>query len=135
MPKEIITSPEAPAALGPYSHAVKAGNMLFISGQIALDPKTGQIPDGIEAQTRQTFQNIQTILHTAGFTLAEVVACDVFLTNLDDFGALNQVYAEIFASVKLGPGDGNGYPSRVVVEVSRLPKGSLLEIKVTAMKA
>jgi len=134
MPKEIVISPEAPAALGPYSHAVKAGKMLFISGQIAIDPKTGKLPSGIEAQTRQTFQNIQTILHTAGFTLAEVVACDVFLTNLDDFSALNQVYAEIFASVKKGSGDGTGYPSRVVVEVSRLPKGSLLEIKVTAMK-
>ena len=126
--KEIITSSDAPAALGPYSHAVKTGKMLFISGQIALDPKTGQIPDGIEAQTRQTFKNIQAILHTAGFTLAEVVACDVFLTNLEDFAALNQVYGEIFASVN------DDYPSRVVVEVSRLPKGSLLEVKVTAVK-
>ena len=86
MVKEIINTSDAPKALGPYSQAVKIDKSLYISGQIAINPKTGEIPEGIEAQTHQVFSNIKAILDTAGFSLNDVVSCDVYLKNLSDFG-------------------------------------------------
>ncbi len=130
MVKEIITAEGAPAALGPYSQAVRVGNMLYISGQIPINKETGTIPEGIEAQTRQVLQNIQSILEVAGFTLADVVVCDVFLKNMDQFALMNKVYAEVFDPVC----KGIGYPARAAVEVTRIPKDCLLEIKTTAIK-
>jgi len=130
MGKQIIKSPNAPEALGPYSQAVKIGKSLYISGQIGIDPKTGQIPQGIEAQTRQVFANIKAILKEANFSLEDVVSCDVYLKNLADFPTMNNIYAEIF-----DPFCKEGrYPSRATVEASNIPKGALLEIKTIAVK-
>ncbi|MHA1474326.1 MAG: Rid family detoxifying hydrolase [Promethearchaeota archaeon] len=130
MVKEIINSSDAPKALGPYSQAVKIDKSLYISGQIAIDPKTGEIPEGIEAQTHQVFSNIKAILFAAGFSLNDVVSCDVYLKNLNDFPLMNKIYAEIFDPLC----KENGYPSRATVEVSNIPKGALLEIKTIAVK-
>ncbi|MHA1765538.1 MAG: RidA family protein [Promethearchaeota archaeon] len=130
MGKQIIKSPNAPEALGPYSQAVKIGKSLYISGQIGIDPKTGQIPQGIEAQTRQVFANIKAILKEANFSLEDVVSCDVYLKNLADFPTMNKIYAEIFDPFC----NESGYPSRVTVEVSNIPKDTLLEIKTIAVK-
>lgn len=131
MVKEIINTSDAPKALGPYSQAVKIGKSLYISGQIGINPKTGDIPDGIEAQTRQVFANISAILNEANFTLDNVVSCDVYLKNLSDFTSMNNIYAEIFDPLC----KESGYPSRATVEVSNIPKGSLLEIKTIAIKS
>ncbi len=130
MVKEIINTSDAPKALGPYSQAVKIGKSLYVSGQIGIDPKTGDIPDGIEAQTRQVLANISAILNEANFTLKDVVSCDVYLKNLSDFPSMNKIYAEIFDPLC----KDSGYPSRATVEVSNIPKGALLEIKTIALK-
>ena len=130
MVKEIINTSDAPKALGPYSQAVKIDTSLYISGQIAIDPKTGDIPEGIEAQTHQVFSNIKAILDVAGFSLNDVVSCDIYLKNLNDFPLMNKIYAEIFDPLCRE----SGYPSRATVEVSNIPKGALLEIKTIAIK-
>ena len=130
MVKEIINTSDAPKALGPYSQAVKIDKSLYISGQIAIDPKTGDIPEGIEAQTHQVLSNIKAILDTAGFSLNDVVSCDVYLKNLSDFPKMNKIYAEIFDPLC----KESGYPSRATVEVSNIPRGALLEIKTIAIK-
>ena len=130
MVKEIISTSDAPNALGPYSQAVKIDKSLYISGQIGINPKTGDIPDGIEAQTRQVFANIKAILNEAKFSLNDVVSCDVYLKNLSDFPLMNKIYAEIFDPLC----KESGYPSRATVEVSNIPKGALLEIKTIALK-
>lgn len=130
MTKEIISANGAPAAVGPYSHAVKVGNTLYLSGQIPINKDTGSIPEGIEAQTRQVFTNIQAVLSAAGFSLSDIVLCEVFLQNMDDFGTMNKVYAEVFDPVC----KDTGYPARAAVEVARIPKNCLVEIKATAIK-
>ena len=130
MVKEIINTSDAPKALGPYSQAVKIDKSLYISGQIGFNPKTRDIPDGIEAQTRQVFANIKAILNEGNFTLKDVVSCDVYLKNLSDFPLMNKIYAEIFDPLC----KETGYPSRASVEVSNIPKGALLEIKTIALK-
>ena len=130
MAKEIITASDAPAAVGPYSHAVKMGNTLYLSGQIPINAESGTIPEGIEAQTRQVFKNIKAVLRAANYTLQNVVLCDVFLQNMEDFAAMNKIYAETFDPI-CPQGD---YPARAAVEVARIPKDCLIEIKVTAIK-
>lgn len=130
MVKEIINSPNAPAAVGPYSHAVKVGNALYLSGQIPINPDTGEIPEGIEAQTRQVFANIKAVLSTAGYSLKDVVLCDVFLKDMNTFGVMNQIYAEVFDPIC----PDKDYPARAAVEVARIPKDCLIEIKVTAIQ-
>jgi 2-iminobutanoate/2-iminopropanoate deaminase len=122
--KTIISTNEAPAAIGPYSQAVRAGNFLFCSGQIALHPKSGELVAGdIAAQTRRTLDNIAAILKTEGLTLGDVVKTTVFLTDLGDFQTVNGVYASYF---KREP------PARSTVQVSALPKGARIEIEVIA---
>jgi 2-iminobutanoate/2-iminopropanoate deaminase len=124
--REVIYTREAPAAIGPYSQAIKAGNTLFLAGQIALDPATGQLVEGgIEAQTHQVIRNIQSILKAAGFSPEDVVQSQVFLMNLDDYATFNSIYAGYF---KTDP------PARAVVQVARLPRNALLEVMVTAVK-
>ena len=124
MQKNIIETTQAPAAIGPYSQAVKTGNLLFVSGQIPLNPQTGTlITDGIEAETHQVMKNLQAILTAAGTTLEAVVKTTIFLKNMDDFANVNTVYASYFT--------GN-YPARETVEVSRLPKDARVEISVVA---
>jgi len=123
--REAISTPAAPAAIGPYSQAIRAGNLLFLSGQIPLDPKTGNlVAGGIEPQTRQVFQNIAAILGAAGATFANVVSASVFVADMNDFAKVNEIYATQFAAP---------FPARATVQVARLPKDSLVEIQVTAV--
>lgn len=122
--KEAIHTEKAPAAIGPYSQAIRAGGLLFTSGQIPVDPATGQVPQGIEAQTRQSLDNVKAILAQAGLDLSAVVKTTVFLQDMGSFAAMNQVYAQVF--------EGTVYPARSAVEVARLPKDVLIEIEAVA---
>ena len=122
--KEAVFTDQAPAAIGPYSQAVRAGELLFISGQIPVDPAAGTIPEGIAAQTRQSLRNIKAILAQAGLDPSSVVKTTVFLRSMEDFAAMNQEYAEFF--------QGTVYPARSAVEVARLPKDVLVEIETIA---
>ena len=122
--REAVSTPDAPAAIGPYSQAIKAGNLLFVSGQIPTDPTTGAIVDGgIEAQTRQVFANIGAILTAAGVTFDHVVTASVFLADMNDFAKVNDIYGSYFSSPA---------PARATVQVARLPKDARVEIQVTA---
>lgn len=122
--KKIIHTDQAPAAIGPYSQAVQVGNLLFTSGQIPLDPATGAVVEGgIEAQARQSLTNVQAVLAQAGADMGAVVKTTVFLKDMNDFAAMNEVYAQFFQ------GD---YPARSAVQVARLPKDVLVEIEAVA---
>ncbi|MDD6159067.1 MAG: RidA family protein [bacterium] len=122
--KEALSTPAAPAAIGPYSQGIRAGNLVFTSGQIPLDPATGLIPQGIEAQTRQAMENVLAVLAQVGATAENIVKTTVFLRNMDDFAAMNGVYATFFS----GPA-----PARSAVQVARLPKDCPLEIEAVAV--
>ena len=122
--KQAIHTDKAPAAIGPYSQAIKVGNLLFISGQIPVDPATGAIPEGIEAQAAQSLTNIKNILAQAGLDMNAVVKTTVFMKDMNDFAATNGVYAKFF--------EGTTYPARSAVEVARLPKDVLVEIETIA---
>jgi len=123
--KKIISTNEAPAAIGPYSQAVRSGRFLFCSGQIPLDPKSGQIvPGDIAAQTRRVLNNIAAVLRAEGLTFDSVVKTTIFLTDLNDFRLVNEVYGSYF---KQDP------PARSTVQVSALPKGANVEIEVIAV--
>ena len=118
--KKIISTDRAPAAIGPYSQAVQFGNLLFVSGQIALDPKTGELVAGdIETQTRQVLENIKAIIEGAGLTLQNVLKCSCFLNNMENFVKFNSVYDSYFKA---------SLPARETVEVARLPKDVLVEV-------
>ena len=121
----IINTNKVPAAVGPYVQAVKAGNMLFSSGQLGLVPETGALPEGVQAQTRQSLANIQAILDEAGFAKSDIVKTTVFIKDMNDFGAVNAIYADFFCDSK---------PARSCVEVARLPKDGLVEIEFVAVK-
>lgn len=121
--KRIIASSDAPAAIGPYSQAVELNGTVFVSGQLPVNPATGIIPDGIEAQTRQSLTNIMAILKEAGLDADNVVKTCVLLADIKDFGAMNAVYAEFFQNDK---------PARVCYQVAALPKGALVEIDAIA---
>ena len=124
---KIIHTPNAPAAIGPYSQAVKAGNLLFVSGQIPIDPATGAFAgDDITAQTRQSLTNVQAILEEAGYSLSDVVKATVLLADMADFAAMNAVYAEFFTE---------NCPARAAFAVKDLPKGAKVEIEVIACRA
>jgi len=123
--KKIIASPDAPAAIGPYSQAVEVNGILFVSGQLPIEPVSGSIPDGIEAQTRQSLNNIGNILKEAGLGFNNVAKTCVLLQDIKDFGAMNAVYAEFFPEDK---------PARVCYQVAALPKGALVEIDAIAGK-
>ena len=121
--KEVISTNAAPAAIGPYSQAIKIGNFLFISGQIPVDPATGNIPDGIKAQTAQSISNIKAILAEAGISISNVIKTTVFLADMSLFGDMNEVYGKEFTSP---------YPARSAVAVKELPKQVLVEIETIA---
>jgi 2-iminobutanoate/2-iminopropanoate deaminase len=124
MSKQIITTADAPKAIGPYSQAVRAGDFIFCSGQIPMDPGSGELVSGdIGAQTQRVLKNVQAVLQAAGAGLGHVVKCTVFLTNMDDFTAMNEVYDRFFSEDP---------PARAAVEVSRLPKGVGVEIEAMA---
>ena len=124
--KAIISTSNAPAAIGPYSQAIDLGNMVITSGQLPIDPATGAFPEGIKAQTNQSLSNVKAILEAAGLTMDSVVKTTVFLSDMNNFAAMNEVYATFFS-------EGN-YPARSAVEVARLPKDALVEIEVIATK-
>ena len=122
--KQAVSSPDAPKAIGPYSQAVRAGQLLFVSGQVPLDPATGQIVAGdIAAQTRRVFDNLGAVLKAGGRTFADVVRTTVFLADMNDFAAVNEVYGTYFTEP---------YPARATVQVARLPKDARVEIDVIA---
>ena len=121
-----IQTDNAPAAIGPYSQAIEANGFIFASGQLPIDPQTGAFAEGgIKGQTRQSLLNAQSILRAAGAELSNVVKTTVFLDSMDDFAAMNEVYAEFFSQP---------YPARSAVSVKKLPKGALVEIEVIAAK-
>ncbi|MGN1072196.1 MAG: RidA family protein [Bradymonadia bacterium] len=124
MEKIIISTEQAPKAIGPYSQAVRFGNLVFLSGQLGLDPATGTLKDGIVAQTRQSLDNIGAILTSLGLTYAHVVKTTVFVKDLDDFATVNDIYGTVFCQ---------DAPARSCVEVSRLPKRALVEIECIAV--
>ena len=122
--KKIISTSDAPAAIGPYSQAIRAGSTIYCSGQIPLDPKTGQIiSGGIDAQTRRVLDNITALLKAEGLGFGNIVKTTIFLTNLGDFQTVNEVYGSYFK---------NQPPARSTVQVSALPKGANIEIEVVA---
>lgn len=127
MPIEAISTKSAPSAIGPYSQAVRIGNFLYTSGQVALDPATGAlVPGGIAEQTTRAIENLKAVLAAGGASLSQVVKTTVFLKNMGDFAAMNEVYGRYFAA------DGVTAPARSTVEVARLPKDGLVEIEVIA---
>ena len=121
----IFHSDMAPKAIGPYSQAVGVDNLVFVSGQIPLDPETGVMPEGIEAQTRQSLENIKHILAAAGLDFSNVVKSTVFLVSMADFAGMNKIYAEYFSEP---------YPARAAFAVVELPKGAQVEIEVIASR-
>lgn len=124
--KNAISTPNAPAAIGPYSQAIDSGEIIFCSGQIALDPPSGaMVAGGIEAQTRRVLENIRGVLHEAGLNLSDVVKTTIYLVDLREFDIVNRVYGEHFSSP---------YPARSTVQVSALPRGALIEIEAIALK-
>jgi 2-iminobutanoate/2-iminopropanoate deaminase len=125
MMREAVATKDAPQAIGPYSQAIKAGGFVFVSGQVAFDPPTGKLlPGDVTAQTERVLKNVEAILTAAGTRLESVVRCTVFLKNMNDFAAMNEVYGRFWKSAP---------PSRTTVEVARLPKDALIEIDVIAL--
>ena len=124
--KKIVNTDKAPAAIGPYAQAVEIDGLVITSGQLPIDPATGAFPEGIAEQTRQSLTNVKSILAEAGLGMDKVVKTTVFLSDMNNFGAMNEVYATFF-------GEG-GYPARSAVEVARLPKDALVEIEAIAVK-
>ena len=122
--KAIVSTDQAPAAIGPYAQAVKTGSIVITSGQLPIDPATGAFPEGIQAQTRQSLSNVKAILEEAGLTMDAVLKTTVFLSDMNNFGAMNEVYASFFTE--------GSFPARSAVEVARLPKDALVEIEVIA---
>lgn len=124
--RTVVTAANAPGAIGPYSHGIRAGNLLFTSGQIALDPKSGQMvgQGDVAAETRQVMANLQAVLEAGGSSLSAVVKTTIYLADMGDFAAVNQVYGEYF---------GVEAPARSTVQVARLPKDARVEIDAVAL--
>ena len=123
--KNVISTDKAPAAIGPYSQAIEVNGMVYTSGVIPVVPETGEIPEGSAAQAEQAFANMKNLLEAAGTGMDKVVKTTVFIKEMNDFGAINEVYAKYFTEP---------YPSRSCVEVARLPKDVMLEIEAVAIK-
>jgi 2-iminobutanoate/2-iminopropanoate deaminase len=121
-----ISTPKAPAAIGPYSQAVQSGNLLFVSGQLGIDPQSGNMAEGFEAQAKLVFSHLQAILEEAGMSFANVVKASVFLKDMKDFALLNDIYAGYFEAP---------FPAREAIQVARLPKDGLVEISIMAVKS
>lgn len=120
---KLVSTANAPAALGPYSQAQVVGSMVYTSGQLGIDPATGALLEGVESQAHQAFKNLAAVLKAAGSDMSKVVKTTVFIKNMDDFGAVNAVYAQYFTEP---------FPARSCVEVARLPKDGLVECEVIA---
>lgn len=117
---EQVSTNNAPAAIGPYSQAIKAGNLLFTSGQIPINPADGTIPEGVEAQAEQALTNVKNLIEASGASIENTIKTVVFIKNMDDFAAINAIYAKYFTEP---------FPARSCVEVAKLPKGVLLEVE------
>lgn len=126
MKNKSIFSKEAPAAAGPYSHAVCADHFLYVSGQLGIYPETNELAQGVEAQARQALQNLRFVLASAGLSIDDVVKTTVFLKNISDFATINAIYAEAFGETK---------PARSCVAVADLPRGGMFEIEAVAYRA
>ena len=124
--KTVVKTDKAPGAIGPYSQGIDLGNMIFFSGQIPLNPQTGEMPEGIEAQAKQALENVKGLLESQGLDFSHVVKTTVFLDNMDDFNTVNGIYEQYFVEP---------YPARSAVEVAKLPKGALIEVEVIAVKS
>lgn len=124
MQRKVINTQHAPAAIGPYSQAIRVGNFVFASGQLGLDPKTGKLQEGVEAQARQALANVKAVLDEAGTSTDKVVKTTIFLANMSDFAKVNAIYGEIFQHEP---------PARSTVQVAALPLGGLVEIEVIAL--
>lgn len=122
---KLISTEQAPAAIGPYSQALDLGNLVYLSGQIPVNPTTGVIPESIEEQTKQSMENVSAILQEAGLTLSNVVKTTIFLSDLADFAAMNAVYESFLAKP---------YPARSCVQVAAIPKGAKVEIECIAVR-
>lgn len=123
MNKTVISSADAPAALGPYSAGIRTGNLVFLSGQLGINPATGELAEGVCAQAEQSLANIETLLNEVGATTGNVVKTTVFLADIDDFKAVNEVYAKHFEAP---------FPARSAIQVAAIPAGALVEIEVIA---
>ena len=122
--KEAIATANAPAAIGPYSQAVKDGDLIFVSGQLPIDPQTGEFPsDNVQDQTRQSLENVKAILAAAGYGMENVLKTTVYLADISDFAEMNDVYAQYFSEP---------YPARAAFQVAAIPKGAKVEIEVVA---
>ena len=122
--KQTVSTKQAPAAIGPYAQAVRVGDFLFVSGQLGADPETGALEPDVTRQTRRALENLAAVLQAGGCTMADMVKTTVFLKDMNDFAAMNEVYASFF-------GDG-GYPARSAVQVARLPRDGMVEIEAIA---
>lgn len=125
MSKQPISTDRAPGALGPYSQAIDTGLFIFASGQLGLDPVSGELAEGVQEQARVALENVTAVLDAAGSSLDQVVKTTVFLQDMDDFAAMNEIYGQFFKEP---------YPARSAVQVARLPKDALVEIEVIALK-
>ncbi|SES18362.1 RidA family protein [Salipaludibacillus aurantiacus] len=125
MSKQPIQTTEAPSAIGPYSQAVRTGDVIYTSGQIGLDPASGEMAEGLEKQAHQVMKNVKAVLAAADCEMNDVVKAMIFMQNMDDFVTVNEIYASYFEEP---------YPARSAVEVSRMPKGALVEVEVIAKK-
>lgn len=123
--QKVISTDKAPGAIGPYSQAIEVNGMVFTSGVIPVDPATGVIPEGVEAQTTQAFTNLTNLVEASGAAMSQVVKTTVFIKEMNDFGKINEIYAKFFKEP---------YPSRSCVEVARLPKDVLLEVEAIVAK-
>lgn len=123
--KKAISTDKAPAAIGPYSQAIEVNGMVYTSGVIPVNPATGEVPSGVEAQAEQVFKNMTALLDACGSDMEQVVKTTVFIKNMNDFGKINEIYAAYFTGV---------FPARSCVEVARLPKDVLLEVEAVALK-
>ncbi len=123
--KQVISTSNAPAAIGPYSQAIEVNGMVYTSGQIPVNPATGEIADSIEGQARQVMENVKNLLEAAGTNMGNVVKTTVFIKDMNDFGKINEIYAEYFEGA---------CPARSCVEVARLPKDVLMEMEAVAVK-
>ena len=123
--KKVVVTDKAPGAIGPYSQGINVGDMFFFSGQIPVNPVTGDMPEGIEAQVKQSLDNVKALLESQGMDFSNVIKTTVFLADMNDFATMNGIYATYFVEP---------YPARSAVQVAKLPKGALVEIEVIAHK-